>query len=644
MSRAATEQLKPHAGDNGHSRKLIDLGAAIKRPFWRRLFALVRPLLEKTLAVDFINRSEQRLRQIGSEKTVFQNSLDIIGLKYRVNEEALAQVPKTGPVVVVANHPFGGADAMILAHLIKRIRPDAKVLSNFLLERVPFVDPHLIKVNPFSRNISQLSNTSGLREALRFLKGGGLLATFPATKVSFFQLSRMRVTDKAWSPHIAALIRRSKATVLPVHFHGRNGFIFNLIGMIHGQLRTLLLPRELKRRCARPQPQVKVTVGRPIPFSRLAEFEDDEKLSRFLRVTTYILENRPPSPDEKPPRRAAASPSPSRQEVPVAAPLDPAEVEAEIAGLPEECLLVSKNELAVYLAEYDAIPRVMHEIGRCREISFRAVGGGTHKPLDISDQDSYYHHLFLWDRKTREVAGAYRVGLTDLIVEKYGPGHLITAQLFKFKPEFVEKLACGLELGRSVILPKYQKRATSLSLMWAGVLQFIVRNPKYHVIFGSVGISQGDEYSPASRTLIINFLRDRMSHPSFSFMVEPRSRFRASRVLGIDDPGEVSELVTDVEDVSLLVSSIEADGKELPVLIKQYLRMNAKLISFGVWEEHSNAVVSLMVSDLLEVRNKFLQRYMGTDGYRQFLAYHNLSDSSPASTSQNNSVHSRAVF
>jgi putative hemolysin len=402
---------------------------------------------------------------------------------------------------------------------------------------------------------------------------------------------------------------------VPVFIEGGNSRFFNLAGMVHPILRTVLLARELVRRAKNPEP-VRVHIGTPIPYSRLKKLENDADLISYMRLATYVMGNRP-SVTTQPTSLPTGTEEPLAESVPSNV------LQAEIDSLPAECKLLTNGDYEVYMGRYQQMPQIMQEIGRGREEAFRFAGGGTRKAVDLAPQDEYYHHLFLWHTKDKAIVGAYRLGLSDEILKDHGPLGLICSGLFNFKPEFLRQLNPGIELGRSYVSPKYMRNYNSLLLLWAGILQFVVREPKYKMCFGSVGISQGDEYSPASRSLIVDYMKHHLSHPTLSLEVESRSPFTGVPIKGVK-AGEADRLLQSVEDVSVMVSGLEPDGKGVPILIKHYARMNAKLLSFGVWTNHSNAVVSFIVADLTIADPKFLKRYMGEDGYQRFMAHHGM--------------------
>ena len=598
---------------------MIDL-ESVPIPALQAVLPVIGPALNKWLKFDDINAVHDQVIETATPETFFSRTLQILGARYEVAQTDLDRIPASGPVVVVANHPLGGLDGIILGDLLRRRRQDTKLMANFLLKRVKHADQHMFFVDPFARPEAARASMGGLRDCMKHLKGGGLLGVFPGNRVSHWQWDRREICDSDWVPSMAALVRRTEATVVPIFIEGGNSLLFNLAGIVHPLLRTALLARELIRQAHDPEP-VKLHVGTPIPFSRVRRFEKDEEMVSFFRLATYALSNRPDDLAPEKLAKVAQAQAPER----VAELLPPEKLEADIAALPPEAKMLSQGDFDVYLARYHELPHIMQEIGRGREVSFRAAGGGTLKAVDLAPQDEYYHHLFLWNRKERALVGAYRLGLSDEIIAKHGPGGLICSGLFELKPEFLTALNPGLELGRSYVLPEWQRNYNSLLLLWAGVLAFVAREPRYRMVFGSVGISQGNEYTAASRTLIVNYMREHLSHPTLSFQVESRSPFEGIKLSGMK-PEEISSLVQSVEDVSTLVTGIEQDGKGVPILIKHYIRMNAKLISFGVWKNHSNAVVSFMFSDLTTSDPKFIKRYMGAEAYQRFMEYHGASE------------------
>ena len=298
---------------------------------------------------------------------------------------------------------------------------------------------------------------------------------------------------------------------------------------------------------------------------------------------------------------------------PVADAADPVELAVEIASLNRRGPLAAQGKLDVFLAAAWEIPAILHEIGRLREISFRAVGEGTGKPLDLDSFDASYLHLFLWDREAQKIAGGYRLGCTDVLLAAGGPTALYTSTLFRFEQPFLDFLKPGLELGRSFVAPEYQKSIHPLALLWRGIGRFVAERPRYARLFGPVSISS--DYSAASQDLIVRFLRDRRQDEAMSRWVHPYHPYG-----GLPEESGISARLQSIEEVSAAVSATEPDRKGVPVLLRQYLKLNATLLEFNVDPDFSDVLDALVLVDLRHAPVSVLTRYMGEEGYRAFSA------------------------
>lgn len=598
--------------------KLIDIGQAMP---WLRKGPLpfFAERLEDALGFTRINEIHRTTEAEDCEgPDYFSRVLDMLDVRFEVPEGDLPRIPATGPVVVVSNHPFGCVDGIILCRILTQLRADTKIFGNYLLDRIPKVGRWSFDVDPFGGADAPRKNLRSMREALSHLREGGLLGTFPGGTVSHFQPGIMRVADPDWSRHIAGLVRKSGAAVVPVFFSGHNSFFFQLAGLVHPVFRTALLGRETVNKAGR---KLRLRIGRPIPNSKLKGFTADDQLIRFLRVSACLMrdtENRPER--DRAVRVGGVSPEDAATRLQhLVEPVSKDVLVREIDRLPAEALLLEQGDLAVYAAPAAGLPNLLREIGRLRELTFREVGEGTGKPLDLDAFDDHYSHLFLWQREEKEIVGAYRLGYTDRILRERGSSGLYTTTLFKFKPGFLEGLGPAIEMGRSFITSKYQMKHNSLSLLWKGIGHLVVGRPEYKVLFGPVSITQ--EYNRLSRNLLVSFMKEKLRHPRLSHFVRPSNPFRGVNLMGVSKE-EVADSVRSIDDVSALISEIEEDGKGIPVLLRQYLRMSALLLSFNVDKAFSNALDGLMMADLTETDPKLLRRYMGEEGARAFLEYH----------------------
>ncbi len=524
-----------------------------------------------------------------------------LDVHYEVSEADVARIPRTGPVILVANHPFGILEGFILVDMLSRVRSDVRILANSLLASVPEMRAALICVDPFEQASSVSSNRKGVREALSFLAAGGLLVVFPAGEVSHLQIRERRIADPRWNQNVARFIRHSKAVVVPLFVKGSNSATFQIIGMMHAQLRTARLLHELANK---ERKTVELRIGHPIRFDPLSKVTDAE-LTQYLRYRTYLMKNRKP-------HGLGWRPAVRRS---IAAAADPALIEAEVTRLTP---LAESADLAVYLAAAGQIPAALHEIGRLREVTFRAAGEGTGRAIDLDRFDPHYRHLFVWDRAARSIAGAYRLGFTSELLPRFGIGGLYISTLFRFEPGFFERVGPAIELGRSFVAPEYQKQFAPLMLLWKGIGAHIAAHPENPILFGPVSIS--NEYHPLSRSLIVDFLQRQKSIDDLAPLVEPRQRLPKHR-RGADDE-LVKRMLHDIDDLSAVTGDIEPDGKGVPVLLRQYLKLGGKLLGFNVDRAFSNALDGLILVDLRETPAAISSRYLGRDGLRRFLSHH----------------------
>ncbi len=414
------------------------------------------------------------------------------------------------------------------------------------------------------------------------------------------------IADPVWHKTVAGLVRRSGATVLTMFFDGHNSMVFQLSGLIHPKLRTALLPSEMLKRTGS---RVAVRIGRPIEPRKVSRYPDDRTLTSYLRFKTYMLKWR-----ESPIRPRFAPRACEGTFEPLAVPQPCHELAAEVSRLPASALLAEQGKYQVFLAGAREIGSLLAEIGQLRERTFRAVGEGTGRACDVDRFDSHYQHLFLWNSANREVVGSYRLGMVDKILKEQGAAGLYTNTLFKLKPGLLDRLGPALEMGRSFVRQEYQGQAIPLALIWRGIGEYLVRNPTYKVLFGPVSISK--EYEGLSRRLMVDFLTKRFSHATLGPLVRPRNPLRDR--LSRQESDALVALVRDADDVSALVSEIEADSKGLPVLLRHYLRLNAFLLSFNLDASFGNCIDGLIVVDLRTAEPKLLRRYLGNAGYESY--------------------------
>jgi putative hemolysin len=550
--------------------------------------------------------------------SVFSRMLRALNVQYNVSDADVERIPTKGGLLVVANHPFGILDGVMLADILLRVRPDVKILTNRLLAQVPWLTAHCIFVDPFGTTESAYASSRGLREAIEWLKSGGALAVFPAGEVSHFKFSRPEVTDPDWSDTATRLARKMCLDILPVHFSGRNSVAFQALGLAHPRLQTLRLTHEFVNAKGKT---IDVRIGSRITTGEIAQFKEGSDATHYMRWRTYFLRERGRHSDGVNIIRRSIEERHDAKSVPVAEAIRPERLIAEVNGLQSEARLCQSGEFAVYVAPADRIPSVLHEIGRLREITFRAASEGSGLDLDLDEYDQYYKHLFVWDTMQQRLVGAYRLGDTAHIVNVRGVGGLYTSTLFKYHREFFSKLGPALEMGRSFVRQEYQRQYAPLLMLWKGIGYYVAAHPQAPVLFGAVSMS--NDYKQASRELLVRFFeREQANDPSgLASMVRPRCPFRGSLIRDWETNSAI-KLLASADELNAPISDVEADGKGLPILVKQYLKVGGSILAFNVDRAFSNVLDGLVMVDLRKTRRNALNRYMTVQGAEAFLQYH----------------------
>ena len=554
--------------------------------------SVARPAISWLLGLDTYRKLYQRVK-VAPQGTFCSRALHVLDIRLDLAGAALSEIPNTGGLIVVANHPHGILDGLAIADVIQRRRQDVRILTNHLLAFIPELSELSLFVDPFSGGDTAARSHAGLRAALRWLAEGHALITFPAGSVACMRESTAETpTDSPWRDTIARLAVRTGATVLPAHIEGHNSRWFYRAGRVHSSLRTVLLARELLHHRGR---SVSVRLGRPLSLHE--ELRRGGDPTAFIRDAVDRLANGKP-----------ASPS---QRVTTA---DATALESEIRTVPAEYRLLENGPYDVFCVPAQCIPITLQEIGRLRAISFAAVGEGTGEAIDLDRFDNHYQHLFVWNRATREVVGAYRIGETDRILAEHGIDGLYTSTLFRYDTRLINRLSPALELGRSFVRLEYQRSSNALLLLWKGIARFVAASERYRVLFGPVSIS--NRYRDMSQQLLRIFLTQNFYHRELGALIQAYTLPReAASPVGVD-----SQVTTDLNDIDLLIARLEKDGKGIPVLLRQYLRLNAKLLGFNVDPAFNDALDALMMVDLAEVDLTILRRYFGKPEAAQIVA------------------------
>ncbi len=526
-----------------------------------------------------------------------------LGVKLDLPAGDLDRVPVRGGGIVVAEHPTGAMEGVLLLALLLRRRPDVKVLANRWLQRLPALVDLVLPIDVYGNG-----NAAAVRAALRHLRQGGLLLAFPAGEVAHRGLLRRHAIDAPWQAALAGLQRRAEVPVVPVHVAASNPLWFHLAGVVHRHLRTALLPRAL---LAQRDRRVAVRIGHAVPPGQLARFADDDRARcDYLRLRTEILARREGERMPAIARNATEAPVAPRGSVDAIA--------AEITRLPAAALLVAGNGMQVFCARAVEIPAVLEEIGRLRECTFRAVGEGSGQQRDLDGFDASYRHLFVWDPAAREIVGSYRLGLSDELLADHGASGLYTSGIYDFAPEFWRRVSPALELGRAFVQARYQKGYAPLLLLWRGIGAFVVRHQRYRLLFGTVSIS-ADHHATSVR-LMVDHLQSHCLATELAPFVRSRRPWRAARGErhGVRwQPQQIAQL----QDVSAMVRELEVGRLGVPVLLEQYLKLGARLLGVNV-DPDFHTIDALVVVDLVRAPKHLLQRYLGEPGASALLHHH----------------------
>lgn len=551
--------------------------------------------------IDEVNKLYDVLKdKVG--KDFFDSFVRERGLKYIVFEEDLARIPKTGPFILVSNHPLGAIDGILMTKILTEIRPDFKIMGNFLLEKIEPMKPYVIPVNPFENRKELKSSAAGMRGSLKHLEEGGCIGIFPAGEVSNRNNEFSEILDKKWEKPALKLIKMAKVPVVPMYFHAKNSRLFYQMAKLHPNLQTLLLPSEMMHKREKP---IRVRLGKPVSVKVLEDHDSIEEMGEFLQKKIHLLK----SYYEKRKSLADRLNIPNlrlnfpllKEENVVQNIIDETptqDIVAEIEALSKNDKMLFRNgNYEVFFASYNDIPSIMREIGRQRELTFRKIGEGSNLPFDLDEYDEHYHHLFLWDSQAKKLAGAYRMALGCEVMKKHGIDGFYTSSLFEFDPELRPFFRKVIEMGRAYISSEYQQKPLPLFLLWRGIVHVCLRNPEHKFLMGGVSIS--DKFSEFSKSLMIEFIRSHYYDSAVAQYIHPKHDFKV-KLKDRDKHLFFDEVESDLNKLDKIIDDLEPEMR-MPVLIKKYIKQNAKVISFNVDPSFNDAIDGLMYIRISEL-------------------------------------------
>jgi putative hemolysin len=555
-------------------------------------------LMDFILGVKKLNALYTDNAMHGLPRDEFSEKLLLKALNLKINgiEELQAKIPRTGPVMIASNHPFGGIEGVILALYISRIRPDLKVLANEGLRLFPEIQDYFIFTNPLSERNPK--NGPSLRQCKKHLQSGGALMMFPAGRVSYYQPEKQRISEHEWNRVVGRLVQSCDADYLPIFIEGRNSKLFYNLGRIYYRLRMLRLAHEL---LGKKGATINVFTGNPVKAKALSKQKDDRAATDLCRALSYA---------QDPTSRQAWAPDPVTQLKPLAEETSANDILEEISKLPaENHLLDYRSEYAVYYGFQKDLPKTLQEIARQREITFRELNEGSGEPIDTDHFDATYTHLFAINKNSGKLVGAYRMGQTDVLLKDGNLDNLYLSKMFKFGPNFINQKEPCLEMGRSFIVKEYQGSFHALFMLWRGISTFMCHHPRYRTLYGTVSISKLYDTRSAA------FVRDALVTPTKD--VEPVKPF------SLDIHPEIKDYSKDYplkDAIGPMLACVEHDSKDIPVLLKHYMKLEADFHCLGIDQSFNDTPGLLLSVNLPKAPAKQLKLYLA-DGRDEYLAY-----------------------
>jgi len=540
-------------------------------------------------------RGLARLNQIGAIERLWQGCRHLTGLafvdavlraldcRYLVDQIERERIPEQGRCLIVANHPLGLLDALVLLHAVGSVRRDLCIVANQALSAIDNLDGLLLPVRVFQGDGALANGLAGMAAIERALAAEKAVIVLPAGEIS--RLGWAGIRDCAWQRGFVRLAERSAAGLLPIHVSGRNSMAFYALSLLQKPLGLAVLGRQLMTRGRRLQ----LRIGQPIAATALRQpARAPAAAAQRMRAAVYALAN---GRDRLPPRLQAIRHAPALR--PMLAEVQ----QLRLLGNTPDGKQIRCGRLAG-----DSL--LLHEIARLREFTFRAVGEGSGNAADLDRFDRHYQQLLLWDPDLLEVVGAYRIADCRAVLAEHGRSGLYTLGLFDLGTAECARLDQAMELGRSFVQPKYWG-SRSLDYLWIGIGAWLRAHPHVRHLFGAVSISAALPL-PAREWLVAYYAHyygfassARALHP-FCYSAAPPT------FDGLDsDAG-----------MRLLKHNLAAVGARVPTLYKQYTELcepgGARFLAFGVDSEFADSLDGLIWVDLDRVNPKKRQRYLSS--------------------------------
>lgn len=511
--------------------------------------------------------------------------LEYFNVTYSASAKAKLNIPPSGRVVIIANHPLGALDALCLILLVREVRADIKVVANELLMHFPQLHSWLIPVDAMGGR----SKKDSIKEIYQALESESAVIIFPSGEVSRARPTGVR--DTKWNKGFLTFSKKTSSPILPIYIKARNSGFFYTASMINKPLAALLLPHEMfKKRNA----VIEFRIGEIIPHKSIAEMPivNDKQAVSLIQKHLYRIGKK---------RKGIL-----KTETSIAHPEKRQELKQELNNA--KVLGQTTDGKEIYLFDYFPESAMMREIGRLRELTFRKVEEGTGGKRDIDRYDEYYRHIILWDDDDLEVVGAYRLGESNHIMEKYGTSGFYSNSLFDFKDSFGPYLKNSVELGRSFVQPKYWG-SRALDYLWQGIGSYLHKNEHIKYLFGPVSLS--NSYPKMSKNMILHFYHLYFKSPIA--LVKPKEPFiiNQNEMLEIEEVFSGKNYKDDFKRLKRLLATMSLS---VPTLYKQYSDLCEEggicFAGFNIDHEFGDCVDSFIVVDIDKIKPIKKERYI----------------------------------
>ncbi|KAF0153195.1 MAG: hemolysin [Ignavibacteria bacterium] len=550
---------------------------------------VVTGILTKIL---YLNRIENFIKanEHLDEKQFIGHLFDDLNFSYLISSRDFEKIPSHGKIICVANHPIGSLDALSILKAVLEIRKDVKVVANEVLSNIEQLRTMFIPLKLDSKHAQK----NAILAVQKALHNEQMVIIFPAATVS--RLNGIKITDSRWHKGAVHFAKRFSAPILPVFIEARNSFLFYFTSIVSKKLSTFLLAHELFNKRNKT---IQLKIGDVIPAKVFtASIIDENYQTMLLRKHVYLLGKN---------RKGIYS-----TEKNVIHPVDRKAIKLELAS--SRLLGITHNNMKIYLTTKIESPQTVNEIARLRELTFRKVGEGTGRKLDIDKFDSHYSHLVVWDENELEIIGAYRIGSGNYIMDKIGENGFYTSTLFNFSKDFSSGyLKDSIELGRSFVQSKYWN-SNALNYLWQGIGAYLQHYPSVRYLFGGVSIS--NNYPNSAKEMIITYFNKWYGYNNG--LVESKRKFVMSEATHAEYFSMfVGESAKD--DYRILKTMLKPLGFKVPVLYKHYSELceagGVKFLDFGIDPDFENCVDGLILVDISLIKEEKKQKFIASNSF-----------------------------